>query len=127
MNVGPIRLFMSYCEKNYNFIQSRSWRNNTRPQTSCRGINWSPIDVLFEGCFFNINFSRGEGSWLSRGGHSYALRLSMIKSGSCCFSQYLDGAQHRNNAENHRVPLIWVWEGTRLAMQNYCPGHHSNY
>lgn len=42
------------------------------------------------------------------------LRLSMIKSGSCCFPQYFEWS---NNAENRGVPLIWVWEETQLALQ----------
>lgn len=60
----------------------------------------------------------GEGGCPSGGGQCYVLRLSMIKSGSCCFPQHLDGAQHCNNAKNRRVPLIWLWEETRLAVQN---------
>lgn len=76
----------SSCTKIKNVSQSTSWRKDTGPRTGFRGTSRCCTDVLFERFFMNHTVEEEVG-WPSCGEHCYALRLSMIKSGSCCFGQ----------------------------------------
>lgn len=79
---------------------------------TCRCSFFLGVASVFNFLFMNHTGRRG--GWQSCGGHCYVLRLSMIKSGSCGFSQYFGRSPEPQGPSDLRVG------------GDYFPAHHSN-